>query len=287
MHAGTFNRLRDAQAYIEELGEGPVCKRTVTRYLKAAGLPARRKPEAPRLTGRQMKMRLEFARAHVGWSVDDWKNVMFSDECSVMRIKPFGTQYYYANEEHKLRHQHHFKQKSQAGGGKIMVWGCITAHGVGDLCWVEGTMDAEYYLQVLDDYVIAGRDWYGMDPAKFVFQQDNASIHTASMVNDYLRRTKITVLDWPSNSPDINPIERVWAFIKQRLDSYSAPPNSLQELFDRVEEIWTLVSKEYLLTLYAELPSKMQMLVKTKGLHSIVPKGTGRRQVEQEMLNNK
>jgi transposase len=280
MHAGDFSCLRDAQSYIQEVGEGHVCKRTIVRYLKAQGLTPRRKPEAPRLTDQQMRKRLDFAKAHVGWTVDDWRNVMFSDECSIMRIKPFGTQYFYANEEHKLRHRHHFKQKAQAGGDKIMVWGSITAHGIGDLCWVEGTMDAAYYVQLLQEYVIIGRDWYRMDPAKFIFQQDNASIHTASIVKNYLRRTKIKVIDWPPNSPDINPIERVWAFIKQRLDHYPSPPNSLQELFDRVEDIWTSVSKDYLANLYAELPSKMKMLVKTRGLHSIVPKGTARRHAE-------
>ena len=282
---GEFRHLRDAQAYIKKLDKVPVCKRTVTRYFKAVGLTARRKPDAPSLTDEQMRKRLEFARDHVKWTLDDWKNVMFSDECSFMRVKPFGTQYYYANDEHNLRHKHQFKQKMQGGGGRIMVWGCITAHGVGDLCWVEGTMDAKYYKTVLRDYVVDSCDWSGIDPAKFIFQQDNASIHTAKVVKEYIRDKNINVLVWPPNSSDISPIERLWAYIKQRLDGYELSPKTLQELFDRVEEIWMSVAKDYLLSLYAEMPSKMRMLIKTRGLHSKVPRGTGRRQANQEVQN--
>ncbi|KAF9162375.1 hypothetical protein DFQ26_003587, partial [Actinomortierella ambigua] len=106
---------------------------------------------------------------------------MFSDECSVHRIKPFGTQYCYTNGEHDYRHPYQFKRNMQGGGGRIMSWGCITAHGVGDLCWVEGgNMDAEYYESVLSDYVLSSRDWYSMDPAKVSSSSMTiAAIHTA------------------------------------------------------------------------------------------------------------
>ena len=229
-----------------------------------------------------MYARKMFAKEHIKWSVSDWKNVMFSDECSIHRIKPFGTQYYYSNDEHRFRHPHHFKQKMQGGGGRIMVWGCITAHGVGDLCWVEGTMNAEYYETVLRDYLAASRDWYSMDPAKFIFQHDNVSIHTAKSVTKYLKQARIKVMKWPPNSPDINPIERVWAYIKKRLDEYPTPPETLQQLFDRLVDIWTSLPKNFLAELYAELPAKMRMLVRTGGLHSNIKKGTGRREREQE-----
>lgn len=280
---GEFRRLTDAQNYVRSMNEGPVCKRTVVNYLEAQGLPARRKPESPRLTKKHIAARKKFAREHVNWTLDQWKQVMFSDECSVHRIKPFGTQYYYSNEEHRLRHEDHFKQKAQGGGGRIMIWGCITSHGPGDLGWVEGTMDSEYYERVLRDYLVPSRDYCGMDPETFIFQHDNCSIHTAGRIKRYLENAGITVLEWPPNSPDINPIERVWAYIKQRLDSYPTPAESLQQLFDRVVDIWTSLPENFLAKLYAELPAKMRMLVHTGGLHSQVPKGTGSQALEHEL----
>lgn len=101
-----------------------------------------------------------------------------------------------------------------------------------------------------------------------MFQHDNARIHTTNNVNDYLSKAGIDVMKWPPNSPDINPIERIWARIKQRLFLYQARPANLQELFDRVEEIWESMGVEFIKKLYKELPAKMRQLVRTKGLHS-------------------
>lgn len=136
------------------------------------------------------------------------------------------------------------------------------------MCWVEGNMNAEYYEKVLRKNIISSRKWYKMDPTTFMFQYDNARIHTADNINDYLSKAEIDVMEWPSNSPDINPIERIWACTKQRLFFYPTRPASLQELFDRVEDIWASLSIEFIEKLYEELSAKMEVLLRTKGLHS-------------------
>src|SRR5690349_12091070 len=51
--SGSISKLKDAQEYVQEMGEGPVTKRTIRNYLHAAGLQTKRKPEAPMLTGSQ------------------------------------------------------------------------------------------------------------------------------------------------------------------------------------------------------------------------------------------
>lgn len=261
-------KYEEAQEYICSVGEGPVHRETIRRYLQAERVTARVKPDSPFLTKDQIAARYKFAKDHVKWSMEQWKNVMFSDECSISRLGQSGRQWYYSNDEHRLRHQHHFKQKKQGGGGKIMIWGCVAYFGVGDMCWVEGNMNAEYYEQVLRKYVIASRRWYKMDPTTFMFQHDNARIHTTTNVNDFLSKAGIDVMEWPPNSPDINPIERIWARIKQLLFLSRTRPANLQELFDRVEDIWASMSVKFIRKLYKELPARMEDLVRTKGLHS-------------------
>jgi transposase len=265
--------LEDGHNFLNRVSEGPVHNTTLRRYLKQEGVNARIKQKASALTEIQRGRRLQFAKDHAHMDARAWKQVMFSDEKVFERFGSSGRQYYYSNAEHKQRHVQHFREKKQGGGGKIQVWGCITSHGVGDLEWVEGNMESVHYVEVLDRYVIPSRDWYGMDPRTFIFQHDNSSVHTARIVKDHLATKKITVLQWPVNSPDINPIERVWAYVMQRLDRYPRPPFNLNELFERVDDNWGKVPPIFLSKLYEELPDKMQMLIKTKGLHSRLKKG--------------
>lgn len=258
----TFN---DAHEYIQSVNEGPVHKRTIKRCLARAGVKAGVKQDEPYLTPEQVAKRYQFAKDHINWTLEDWTKVMFSDECIVSRLGTFGKQYFYSNDEHWQQHPHHFRQKTQGSGGKIMIWGCITYHGVGDLGWIEGHMKAEDYVSVLDKYVLASRDWNKMDPANFIFQHDNASIHTAGMTQRFLTKKRIKVMVWPPNSPDLNPIERVWAYIKQHLDLYPTRAKTLQELFNRIEEIWLHLPPNYLHELYEDLPNKIKRLKETGG----------------------
>jgi len=160
------------------------------------------------------------------------------------------------------------------GGGKVQVWGCITYNGVGDLEWVDGAMEKEHYCDILRSYVVPSCQWNSMDPGTFIFQHDNSSVHTAKIVKRFLSRSKIKVLDWPANSPDISPIERVWGYIDKQLNHCDAPPKNKDELFARIEDIWNNLPPNYLNELYRELPEKIQMLVKTNGLHARVETGS-------------
>ena len=67
-----------------------------------------------------------------------------------------------------------------------------------------------------------------------IFMQDNAPCHKARVVMDYLRENNIRTLDWPPQSPDLNPIEHIWAIIKQNLYSYNDFPKNIVELVERV-----------------------------------------------------
>lgn len=98
----------------------------------------------------------------------------------------------------------------------VMVWSVISGKGLGRLYVVEGTMRQEQYKQVLQTELLPQmKEWFG-DGLK-VFMQDGAPCHTAKSIQKYLEEEKITVLPWPGNSPDMNPIENVWEFLKSEL----------------------------------------------------------------------
>jgi transposase/uncharacterized protein (DUF2267 family) len=268
LNSGVLLTMRDAIHEIKNLDKCQVHRTTVQRNLKDLGIKAWVKQKKPKLEPHQKHARYAFARRHENWTIEQWKNVMFSDESSISRIGSFGRQYFYSDREHKRLEPHQVKETKQSGGGKIMVWGCMTYYGLGDLSWIPGKINSEQYLTVLKDYVLQSRDWFGMDPATFIFQQDNASIHTARIIKDYFTEQQLTVLEWPANSPDLNPIENLWAIIKQRLDEFKNRPKNFDELWEQVQQVWEKISREDIESLYESLPNRIQQVLKRRGGYS-------------------
>src|SRR6185369_7077866 len=74
--------------------------------------------------------------------------------------------------------EQHVKGTVKFGGGNIMIWGCMTAQGVGYACRINGNMNAELYTRILEDEFLQSLEYYGTEVDKVIFQQDNTP-HTA------------------------------------------------------------------------------------------------------------
>lgn len=262
---GKIKTLTDAQRSIQSTDGGHVHVSTIRRSLRLEGLRAYVRGAKPELDDNHKRQRLKFAMDHKDWVVDDWKRVVFSDECSISRVGSYGREFYYNKPGRQPLQPHQVRPTMKFGGGKIMIWGCITCRGPGDASWIEGTMDADTYLEVLQDYVRQSWEWYSFEPETMIFQQDNASSHTAKKVMDYLRRLEMTVLPWPPQSPDLNPIEHVWAYVKRQLSLYETAPETLEDLWERVQAIWTNIPIDFLERLYESMPRRISAVIKAKG----------------------
>jgi hypothetical protein len=79
-------------------------------------------------------------------------------------------------------------------------------------------------------------------------------------VKEHFYKYKIAVMDWPVNSPDLNPIESLWAYLKQQLDQYDTDPKCLDELWERVQDVWENVPDNFIQSLYTRMPRRMRVL---------------------------
>ena len=98
-----------------------------------------------------------------------------------------------------------------------MVGGCVSAHGMGNLRICEGTINAERYLQVLEQHMLPSKQrlFHGRP---CLFQQDNANPHSACVTTTWLRSKRVGELGLPAYSPDLSPIENVWRIMKRKYD---------------------------------------------------------------------
>ena len=121
-------------------------------------------------------------------------------------------------------------------GGNLMLWGCIAWHGVGYATRIEGKMDGDLYVSIMEDELQQTLELWGKTTDDVVFQQDNDPKHTSKKAKKWFEDNDITVLKWAAQSPDLNPIEHLWHHLKKKLGEYEESANSVIELWERVQE---------------------------------------------------
>lgn len=212
------------------------------------------------LTEANKQRRLEFAHEYINQD-NMWETVIFSDEktfqsCNNGKIRvyrPSGTRY-----DERYTHK-----TNQSGRFSINVWGWISARGPGVCQIVQGRLNAPLYCNILNQVMIPSVGAvYGQD---FIFQHDNAPIHKARIVQNYLEENHIRVLPWPSKSPDINPIENVWGEMAKFMYKHNFQPRTQDELRQRIMEAWDEITQEYTRNLVLSMPRRLQALINNNG----------------------
>lgn len=247
-------------------GEGTkISPDTIRRFLKNANFNSTLKKAALPLTPSRKKIRLAWAKAHKDWTVDDWKRVIFSDETKVNRLGSDGRRWTWVQKGERLR-DHNVNHAYKHGGGSLMMWSCISVHGPGYITKIEGNMDSDLYIKIIEEDYDQTLVDFGLENQDVIFQQDNDPKHKSKKTTQWLADQQIKVLDWPPFSPDMNPIENAWYYLKAKLGQYETAPKSIHELWERVSDVWyNQVTKEYCTKLIEGMPKRIQAVIKAKG----------------------
>lgn len=151
------------------------------------------------------------------------------------------------------------------GGGNIMVWGCMTMAGVGNVYKCEGRMNSQTYVQMLEEVLKPSIEklFKGSRRPLYFFQQDNAPCHTAKATMSFFSRRRITLLEWPAQSPDLNPIENLWQKLKENVHKRS--PTSKHDLYQKIQEEWEKIPTDYCAKVVESMPKRINAVIKAKG----------------------
>ncbi len=199
--------LIDITKWAQEYFQKPLSVNTIRRAICRCQLKLYHPKRKPYVNMVQKCRRVLWAKANLKWTVSKWKSVLWSDESKFdILVGNHGCRVLRAKEEGDLPACY---QRSVQKPASLMVWGCIRAYGMGSLHVLEGTMNAERYITVLEQHMLPSR--------RRVFHQDNAKPHTAAITTAWLRSRRVRVLNWPACSPDLSPIENIWRIIKWKI----------------------------------------------------------------------
>ena len=100
-----------------------------------------------------------------------------------------------------------------------------------------------------------------------IFQQDSAASHKAKIITNCFKKMKITVLDWPGNSPDLNPIENLWSIVKNSLRKMDYTTKI--KLIEAVIHVWFHDEKikKICKTLVLSMKKRVKSVLENKGGH--------------------
>lgn len=242
-----------------------VTPQTVRNRLHSANLHAYRPVVRPVLTRRHRMARLDFARNHVNWQLRHWTPVLFTDESRFCVDFHDGRRRVWRTTGERyadccVREHHRF------GGGSVMVWAGISIDGHTDLHVVNGNLTGVRYRDEILHAIV--RPYAGAIGNDFVLMDDNARPHRARVVNDYLEAETIDRMDWPSCSPDLNPIEHAWDMLQRAVSARPVVPGNRQELEVALHQEWARIQQDSFRRLIRSMQRRCRAVIRARGGHT-------------------
>lgn len=256
------NPLISSQSIVSELNLS-VSRHTVINRLNEFNIRSSFRLKKPLLRRQNIIKRLEFAKKYVNMPLSFWKRVIWTDE-SKFELKnqkrrkrtwiPKGKQLQSKYTQATVKH----------GGGSLLVWGCFSWKGVGKIVKIDGIMTGQTYVNILQENL--GPSVRKMKMGRYIFQQDNDPKHTSKVAKAYFEKRGFEMLEWPPQSPDLNPIEHLWMILDDRIPIHTR--SNMAQFWEGVQEAWDNIPIDTSHNLVESMPRRLQKVIENKGGHT-------------------
>ena len=153
IETGQADTATEVYHAIKDTFLGTVSVQTIRRALKRQGMLAVTKKKRPYLSPRHKAKRYAFALSKKYWTVEDWKRVVWSDETKINRVGSDGRKWVWKKQGEGLSDRL-VEGTLKHGRGSLMFWGCFGWKGTGHSCKIDGKMDADLYVEIIEDELI-------------------------------------------------------------------------------------------------------------------------------------